>query len=178
MKIIIKFFLIYFFIFISFTLFYLLSFHTPLFLSQSVLFYRGLLLLILISFVFLIMMLVINKKLKINLETLIAVILISVSINLIFFVVFPVTFERSVTMFLLNTLKNNSDNSCYGLTKLDLEKKLINDYVIKRRAIDKRVNEQEIIGFIKEKNNCFSLTSKADKFLKLSEIIGRFYNLK
>lgn len=142
-------------------------------------FYRGIWLLIIISFVFLLLALVFNKKFKFNLETLIAAILISISINLSFFVVFPVTFERSVTMFLLNTLNNNNfNNFCSGLTKKQLENKLINEYIIKNNAIDKRVNEQKIIDFINEEKSCISLTSKAGKFLKLSELIKKIYGIK
>lgn len=174
--------LIYLIIFISFTSFYLLSFHTSLFSSSSVFFYRGIWLLIIISFVFLLLVLFFNKKFKLNLETLIAAILISISINLSFFVIFPVTFERSVTMFLLNTLKNNTNNSCHGLIKSELQKMLINDYIVNKKAVDKRINEQIIIDFIKEKNQeknqCYYLTPKAFNFLTFSELINKIYGIE
>jgi len=165
-------------IFILFTIFYLVLFHTPLFSFQKVLFYRGVILLMVGTFFSLILSLFVFKKIKISYETLFTAIVVAASINLSLFVVLPVTIERSVTMYLLNTLKDNNQRQCGGLTKKELEEKLINEYIIKRKAIDKRVNEQSIIDFVDEKNSCINITLKADNFLKLSKIIGAIYNLK
>lgn len=169
---------VYLTIFILFTAIYLFSFHTPIFSFQKVLFYRGVLLLFSTFFLFGLTIYLVNRIYKINIETLIAAIIISFSINLSLFVVLPVTFERSVTMYLLNTLKANSSNSCHGLTKIELEKKLIDDYVIRNKAIDKRINEQKIISFLKEQNDCLQLNLNALNFLKYSKIIGKIYGLK
>jgi len=175
MKNLFRIFFIYLFIF---TGFYLTLFNTNIFSSQSVLFYRGLWLLATVTLIFISAVLFFYKKIGASLETLIAAILVSVSINLSFFVVFPVTFERSVTMFLLNTLKTSTDNSCHGLTKSQLEKKLIEDYIIKKKAVDKRINEQSVIDFIKDKNQCIELTPKAIKFLEFSKIVGKYFKIK
>jgi hypothetical protein len=107
-----------------------------------------------------------------HLESLIAAVMISAAIHLSLFIVFPVTFDRSVTMFLLNALKNNQ------LSKKQLEQRLINDYIIKNKALDKRLNEQKIIDYIHEENNNISLTQKSIGFLDLSELIKRIYNVK
>ncbi len=179
MKTIVKVAPIYFITFLFFTLIYLSLFHTSLFSSQRVLFYRGLFLLSVTLIILFILAIFLSRKLfRLNLESLIAAILVSTSINLSFFVVLPVTFERSVTMYLLNTLKDSQGTSCQGLSKSQLEEKLINEYIIERKAIDKRANEQKIIGFIKEDNQCIQLTPKALNFLKLSELIGSVYGLK
>lgn len=177
MKNFLKLFLTYFFIFFFFTLIYLFLFNTPIFSSQKVLFYRGIVLLIIATVINSILLLITRRILKTNLETLIAAILVSASINLSLFVVLPVTFERSVTMFLFNTLKNGSDNNCKGLTKSQLEEKLINEYII-NKAIDKRVYEQSIIGLISKNNQCYQLTPRALDFLKITEIIGKLYGFK
>jgi hypothetical protein len=75
--------------------------------------------------------------------------------------VFPVTFERSITMFLLNTLSNASSTTCKGLSKEEMQTELINNYVIKIKAINKRVTEQQIIGFVSNSNSCIQLTPKS-----------------
>lgn len=164
--------------FLLFTSVFLLLFRLPFFSGQKVLFYRGLWLLIVTIIIFAFTVYIVRSILKFSNESYIAAILVSASINLSLFVVLPVTFERSVTIYLLNTLEAGSQNTCNGLTKKQLEEKLINEYVVKNKAIDKRTNEQEIIGFVEEKNRCLTLTPRAKNFLKLSETIGRIYDLK
>lgn len=173
-----KLFFVYGKIFILFTAVYILLFRTPIFNFQKVLFYRGISLLFLTFILFILIILFANRSYEVNLETLIAAIIVSLSINLSLFVVFPVTFERSVTTYLLDTLKNNGNSSCRGLTKPQLETKLIDDYIVKKKAIDKRVYEQKTINFIKEENKCIQLTKSALNFLKFKDIISKIYYLK
>ena len=123
-------------------------------------------------------MVVKNNYLKQNTESLISAVLISAAVHLSFFVVFPVTFERSVTMYLLQTIDGNENSeSCTGISKLELENRLIGEYVIKNKAIDKRVAEQKVLDFIKEENQCIKTTSRNKGFLKFSEIIKRMYSI-
>jgi hypothetical protein len=168
--------LIYFTTFIFFSVIYLLLFHTKLFFYQKVLFYRGIYFLVFTTLLFLILDLLSYFLLfKKHLDSLIAATLIIASIHLSIFVVFPVTFERSVTMFLLNTLSNASSATCKGLSKEEMQSKLINNYVIKNKAINKRVNEQQIIGFLSGSKDCIQLTPKSRQFLDMSKIIKRIY---
>ena len=111
------------------------------------------------------------KFYKKNFESIIAAIIVSTAINLSIFVVFPVTFERSVTIYLLNTLAQNQ------LTKSQLQNKLINEYVIKNKTVDKRVIEQEIIHMISDDQNYLHLTKQGINFLKFSEIIKKIYGI-
>lgn len=161
----------YFFIVFLFSVVYLGLFFTPLFAEQKVLFYRGLMLLFLNFFVFLILILILKKRTDFYLYF--SALVLAFSLNLCFFVVFPVTFERSVTMYLLNTLKNNN-----GILKLELEDKLVKEYILKNKALDKRLFEQKTTGFIEEKNNRLFLTKKGETFLKLAEIIKKLFNIK
>ena len=169
---------VYLAVFFLFTAIYLFSFQTSIFSFQKVLFYRGIFLLFLTFIFFILIVLFANRSYKVSLETLIAAILVSLSINLSLFVVFPVTFERSVTTYLLDTLKNNGNSSCRGLTKSQLETKLIDDYIVKKKAMDKRINEQKILGFLKEENKCIQLTKNSLNFLKFKDIISKIYYLK
>ena len=98
--------------------------------------------------------------------------IISFSFNLVFFVVFPVTFERSVTMYLLKKIADKK------ISKKELEKNLINEYIIRNKALDKRISEQKVIDFIKEKDGYLWLTEEAKKFIDWSKIINHWYNLK
>lgn len=87
--------------------------------------------------------------------------------------IFPVTFERSVTMFLLKTI-----NSKNGINKNDLEKILINDYIKKNKALEKRLIEQKEIDFLRVKKNKVFITDQGKKFLDFSRLIKKIYGLK
>ncbi|MDH7476719.1 MAG: hypothetical protein QHH09_04675 [Microgenomates group bacterium] len=171
-----KFLIFYLSTFFLFTGFYLILFRSPIFIKQKVLFYRGLLLLLLNLFLWLLISILFYKKklVKFSLESIIASLIVSFSLNLSFFVVFPVTFERSVTMYLLKKLYGN-ENQC--ISKKQLEDSLIEEYIIKNNALDKRLVEQSIINFIDKKNQCLSLTQKAKNFIQFSKKINWFYNL-
>jgi len=108
----------------------------------------------------------------------VAALIIAFSVHLSLFVIFPVTFERSVTMYLLNVLKSNQQNVCQGLTKNQMRDKLITEYVIGKDAVNKRINEQIIIDIINKKDNCYQLTTRGTNFLKLSETLKKIYNIK
>ncbi|OGK38206.1 hypothetical protein A3F03_02840 [Candidatus Roizmanbacteria bacterium RIFCSPHIGHO2_12_FULL_41_11] len=173
--------LTYFLTFILFSLIYIALFHTAFFSFEKVLFYRGLMLLavtVLTALMVVVITLRFNKRLLNYLETMIAAIVITAALHLSFFVVFPVTFERSVTMYLLNTLaQNQTAYSCPGLSKSQLEQKLILEYIIANRALDKRLAEQKEIDFISEKGECIQIAPKTNQFLRFSAFIKALYGL-
>ena len=171
---------IYFFIFILFTLFYLLSFHLSIITQQKILFYRGITLLVIVSSIFFISTLIfyLIRPTK-YLQSIISAIIISISLNICFFIVFPVTFDRSVTMYLLNTLKKQTtEKSQPYLSEKELETLFIDEYVVSQKAINRRVQEQSVINFLENKSDQIYLTPKSIKFLNLSEKIKKIYNLK
>ena len=169
---------IYVITFLIFTLIFLFLFRTSIFISQLVLFYRGILLLFLTTIFVFTLAFLFKRLFKNRIESLIGAILVSASINLSLLVVFPVTFDRSITTYLLNILKESQNNSCRGLTKTEMEEKLIDDYVNKKKAITKRIEEQRIINFVDMNNQCVSLTPRGSNFLKFSEIVKKLYNIK
>lgn len=123
---------------------------------------------------FLIIILFVKKRLiALSWETIFALVIFSFSFHLVFFVIFPVTFERSITMFLLNKV-----NYHQGIGKERLEKILIEEYILKSKALEKRIKEQKEIGFFNVKNNGVFLTKKAKIFLTLSLFIKKIYGVK
>lgn len=173
-------FLVYPAVFVLFTALYLGSFHTPLFASLDVLFYRGGYLLIASFLILLAAILFIYYAVtKSHLESLIAALLTSAAIHLAFFVIFPVTFERSVTMYLLNTLDNVPiAESCSGLSKLELRQQLINEYVINRDAVGKRLYEQRVINTLGNDDQCVMLTERGSSFLEFSRVVSKIYGVR
>jgi len=172
-----KVFISYLAIFVLFSLVFLLLLRTPLFASQTVLFYRGNILLGLTALFFLLTSDVCKRVLKVRFETILAAIIMSASIHLAIFVVFPVTFDRSVTMYLLNRLNISQSPTCQGLSAQQMEQLFIKEYVKRDQAMARRIKEQSIINILKEHNNCVSLTSRGRNFLNLSELIKKLYAL-
>lgn len=124
---------IYILVLLVFTLTYIMLFHTPLFTEQKVLFYRGLLLLLPATIITNIVLAFISRYwFKIKNEILIAAVLISISMNLSFFILSPVSIDRSVTIFLLTKLKDACTNTtCYALSESTLENYILKDYLKK-----------------------------------------------
>jgi len=167
-------------VFLIFTAVFILSFHSPLFVRQNVLFYRGISLLVVTTIVTSAICILLNKHFfKLHQETLVAALLISISLNLSFFIVFPVTFDRSVTTYLLSAIKEKSNaQTCGGLSEKELEKAFIDEYVLGQKAINLRIKEQSTINMVKEQDNCIQLTPRGQNFLRLSEIIKKIYSVK
>lgn len=167
--------------FILFSGLYLFLFHTPLFSFQQVLFYRGLWLLsttVLFSVAVILLLAHNEKGFKPYLESVISAVIVSVSINLVIFTLLPVTFDRSVSTYLLSTLDSTTAPNCSGLTKQQLEKTLIDQYIVKNNALQKRIIEQTEIGFIKSSGECISLTDRARNFLQLKRAVEKMYDLR
>ena len=75
-------------------------------------------------------------------------------------------------MYLLKKIANKK------ISKKELEKNLISEYIIKDKALDKRINEQKVIDFIREKDGYLWITERTKKFINWSELISEWYNLK
>jgi hypothetical protein len=108
----------------------------------------------------------------------IAALVLAASMHLNVFVVFPVTFERSISMYLLTTLEKNRTTACGGLTKEQMKEGLINTFVVEKDALQKRIIEQSIINMIEGKNDCYMVTDQAVRFLHFSTFIKALYNIK
>ncbi len=172
--------LFYSLLFIGLTVLYIILFHLPIFLAEKVLFYRGLLLMpIAIVLTIGVLFIFRNSWKHVRLESAVAGFIMAISLNLIFFVMFPVTFDRSVTMFLLNDLKVNAQiTSCTGLSKEDMGNHLIQGYVLGQGAVDRRLREQSEIGMVEGTDQCIGLTPRAQKFLRFADIVSAVYGLR
>jgi len=164
-----------------FSLTTLLFFHL---MPIKIFFYKGLfiyaLTLLVFSFIF-----ILSSRIKkwIKTESFIAALSLAFSLNFAFFIIFPVTFERSVTMYFLNQLEkvkkeNKSYSTCTnGLSFKQAEQSLIEGY-IKGKAVKKRVEEQKAAKTLDFKNDCIFITSRGERFLKFSEFIKTIYNIQ
>lgn len=163
---------IYFFSFLTFSLFSFLLFHLPFFQHQKIIFFRGIEIIILSSIInFCLFLAIKHYFFKISLESIINSIIFAISIHICLLIVFPVTFERSLTMHMLNKINQKPT------TQKDIEKNLIEEYIISNDAVSKRITEQSLIKFIKNDDKTISLTKSGEKFLKFSQIIKKIYGV-
>lgn len=163
-------FLIFFSTFVLFTISYLSLFHSPFFFHQKILFYRGIYLIFFLFFFFFLLILFIKKIQPKHLY--LSALIFSFSVNLSLFIILPVTFDRSITYYLLTTLKEKP------LLKNELNRLLINEYLLKNNALEKRLEEQRIIEMVEVKNNQVYLSNKGKLFLEFAKMVKKLYNLK
>lgn len=95
---------------------------------------------------------------------------LALSFNLTFLIVFPVTFDRSVTMYLIEELAHKK-----GLTEVQMESLLINDYVVKKKAVARRMQEQQLSQNVKREGKTFVLTPQGEFFIRFSRLIRTLF---
>lgn len=98
------------------------------------------------------------------------VVALAFSFNITFLIVFPVTFDRSVTMFLLYAMERYPQAE--EISAGDLERQLTQDYVRGRHAVDRRMQEQILIGNVEQTGTGYRLTAHGRLFLGWSRVVG------
>jgi len=92
--------------------------------------------------------------------------------NACFLTIFPVTVDRSVTTFLLEEIEKKP-----GMTAEELEKIMIDDYIVRRKAIKRRIEEQLVTGNITYENGQVTLNKQGKGFLNLCKMIRTVFKL-
>ena len=153
-------------LFLSLTITFILLLQFDAFRITNIYFFDGIYLLI-ISCV--INYLIFRKKIKNFLVVLIAVF----SMNFGFFVLFPVSYERSVSVSLLNNLSEEKINAPITKEQLQNEIKQITD---NDTFLEKRINEQLYTGYLAEVNGEYILTNRIKNFVSLQNLISVLFN--
>lgn len=169
---------VYTIVFTFFSVVYVCSFHSQLFSGQDVLFYRGIFLLAATFAISITVSAFVYRFFQFSLESFLAALIASAAIHLSLFVVFPVTFDRSVTMFLLTRMNSaQPTDSCPGYSMPELERRFIDEYIVRNAAIERRMHEQSLIRTVEKSGQCVSLTSEGKNFLSFSRFVSRMYNV-
>jgi len=164
-------------------LLWLALFSTPL-LGATILFYRGiglmLLSTIIIGGLLLVAAFVRNKKgpLKGNalftLESVFSGLVSGASVAICFFIVVPVTLDRSVTTFLLSRMAIHS-----SLSKEQIHNVLVSQYIDEYDAVGRRMAEQIASGNVTEvSENSYALTQNGRNFLKFSGYVADIFRVQ
>lgn len=97
---------------------------------------------------------------------------LALSFNVTFLVVFPVTFDRSITTYLLEELAHKQSLSAEQMQSL-----LINDYIIDKKAVLRRMREQEISENVVVEGSLYSLTPQGERFVWVSRRVRRLFGI-
>lgn len=98
---------------------------------------------------------------------------LSLSFNICFLVLLPVTVDRSVSVYLLSTIEQRQDA---GMTPDELQRAFIDGYVVKMGAIDRRIAEQRTSGNITvDASGKVRLTSQGEHFMAFSRLVARLF---
>lgn len=161
--------------FIIGTTFFIFLFHTPLFRNIEILFYRGIILLLISCTMMAILLLLFKKRVPGRIWTYRDIILSLVlifSLNLVFFTHLPVTADRSISVFMLGYLNNNSDRSLTGQEITDF---FTNKYLYEYGAMNKRLNEQVESGNVVQIENGYKISKRGQLIMKIYSFIVRLF---
>lgn len=95
---------------------------------------------------------------------------LSLSFNICFLVLLPVTVDRSVSVYLLSTVERRP------MTSEELQRAFIDGYVVKMGAIDRRIDEQRKSGNVTVgSDGKVHLTKQGERFMAFSRLIARLF---
>lgn len=149
----------------------------PLFRSINILMYRGVVMIIIAGIIASLLMALFMKWKKaswLSAKDVIFVFIISCCINMVFFTLFPVTVERSVSVFMLSLMDENSE---IAYSEEQITAMFVDKYVDEYGAFEKRFEEQSVTGTIeKNSDGTYSITDKGRFFVKVFRLISDIFD--
>jgi hypothetical protein len=140
--------------------------------SIGILFYRGILLAFVVAAVMGLIALLLLRRWN-DSSLAIAAAALSLSFNICFLVLLPVTVDRSVSVYLLSRIERGQDS---GMTSAELQRAFIAGYVVRMGAIDRRLDEQRKSGNITiSPDGKVRLTRQGERFMGLSRLVARLF---
>lgn len=98
---------------------------------------------------------------------------LSLSFNICFLVLLPVTVDRSVSVYLLSTIESGRNS---GITSAELQRSFVDGYVVRMGAIDRRIDEQRTSGNVTvDAGGKVHLTTQGEHFMSFSRLIARLF---
>lgn len=143
---------------------------SPLFAGIPILFYRGLLLCALSAA--LVMAAMALRRRRFDLATIIAAGSLSLSFNICFLIVLPVTLDRSISVFMLAQIEQHQDEALDSRRITDI---FVQKYVGDMRQMDRRITEQTASGNVTTVDGNIRLTEQGHRFLAFSRTLARLF---
>ena len=149
--------------------------HTGLFEGLGVLMYRGALFIIITGTVSAVIMGVIRHFWKfVSVRDIIMMFVIFCCVNMVLFTLIPVTVERSVSVFMLSYMDENSDQTFTQDSVGDIfTSKYVSDY----GAFDKRFDEQIVTGTLDENaDGSYSINDRGRFIVRMFRTVAKWFN--
>jgi hypothetical protein len=154
---------------------WIVLFHTPL-LAGSVFFYRGLVLLAATTAAVTVVLLGLRQRRYrglLGIRDVLLIMTLLLSVNVVFFTHLPVTADRSISVYILAYM----DRADRPLTSREIADNVIQEYLLARGAIDKRLEEQVVTGTIVRSGNGYVISPEGRGLVGLYELIARVFNI-
>ena len=150
-------------------------FHTGLLKGMEVLMYRGIVFIIITGIIAAVVMGIVRKFWKfVTIRDIIMMFCIFCCVNTVLFTLIPVTVERSVSVFMLSYMEENSDQT---FTQESVGEVFTEKYVEEYGAFEKRFNEQLVTGTIEENpDGTYSITEKGKFIVKMFRTIAEWFD--
>ena len=145
---------------------------TPLLAGVEILFYRGVLVAAILALLLIMAGIGALRWLRLEPATLVGAVALSLAFNISFLIVFPVTFDRSITMFLLARIERQDGQ----LDATALERLYIRQYLGDMRQIDRRIAEQAQSGNIEVRNGHIRITPQGRRLLQGARVVGDWFD--
>ncbi|UIJ45170.1 hypothetical protein LZK98_19330 [Sphingomonas cannabina] len=139
---------------------------SPLLRDGSILFYRGLLMCAVDAVIMAIALLLLLRRRGADPVTVIAAVATSLSFNMAFLIILPVTIDRSISVFLLSRIE--AAETEHPLDARGLRAAFVDDYVIAMSQIDRRIEEQRRSGNVVVDHGKLCLTERGRSFMRLA----------
>lgn len=172
---VIKLILIYIVIYLVCSAMFVALFHTGLLKGMNVLMYRGIAFIVLTGIVSAIVMGIVRKFWKfVTIRDIIMMFVIFCCVNTVLFTLVPVTVERSVSVFMLSYMDENSDKT---FTQDSVGEIFTTKYVYDYGAFEKRFNEQVVTGTIeKNSDGTYSITDRGRFIVKIFRTLAEWFD--
>ena len=166
---------IYALIYIVCTAMFIGLFHTGILKGMDVLMYRGIVFIIITGVIAAVVMGIVRKFWKfVTVRDIIMMFTIFCCVNTVLFTLIPVTVERSVSVFMLSYMEENSDQT---FTQESVGEVFTTKYVEDYGAFEKRFNEQVETGTIVENpDGTYSITERGKFIVKMFRTIAEWFD--
>ena len=166
---------IYALIYIVCTAMFIGLFHTGILKGMDVLMYRGIVFIIITGVIAAVVMGIVRKFWKfVTVRDIIMMFTIFCCVNTVLFTLIPVTVERSVSVFMLSYMEENSDQT---FTQESVGEVFTTKYVEDYGAFEKRFNEQVETGTIVENpDGTYSITERGKFIVKMFRTVAEWFD--
>ena len=147
---------------------------------SEIIFYESINILIIYSILSIFVMYYFFKKIlkysfQLSLNVIIPIIISSFFLLYSFMITFPSLSNRSISLSLLSNIEENSIKG--GLTFNEIEKSIVNDFIINGESIKIRLNEQIYSNNIYIENDKYLITKSGKRINNFNKFIIKIFNL-